>query len=479
MDPNYLLKDELEFELACRGIHIKNVAPILRQVLRELLSSEQTGATSYTIKAPKSCVENPATELGICFSKLDIIAQYLSEIQEKPDKPLFRKLVSRLFHVQNRLDLIVTSDQADEKLKDDLKKKAYDVLSKLEERDHIIEDGNLTLENKKILQETLGAVGDKIIESIEKKIDNSVEVIKEKETKTTHFENCGNEMNEESGRKMSRLFRASTFDESSPKRKLVPISQWQIKFSGDNSVNAFIERIEEIKDARNATDDDIWRYAIDFFEGEALIWYRANKKFVRDWNELKTLLKHTFQSPFYQDELLKEIYSRTQGKQESVTIYIAVMQNMFNRLPSKLSEREQISIILKNLQPSYQRAVCRDTFTSIFDLTNILRIIERTEVNCQKFQEPKNLLSHLEPDLAYCKSQLASEICEVKATNVATNAAEQTRRCWNCRELGHTFRLCKVPKQRLFCYNCGKFGFSSKTCSCKGNEQGESSPTAK
>lgn len=460
MDPNYLLKDELEFELACRGVHsINSVVSVLKKLLRELLSTEQSGETSYKIKCPSSSSENPSSELNICETKIKILTQYIEEITGKPDKSLFRRLVSRIYHVLNRLNLVVSITKEDEKRQVDLKDTAELLLATLEERDEVLDEGNLTVADKKILQETLGEVGNMIISKMEK---------------------ASGDVDSHPVKKPSMMFRTSTIDDAGIKRKLVPISQWGVKFSGEAnySVNAFIERVQELKDARNATDEDLWRCAIDFFQGDALIWYRANKDNVTNWDELVILLKRTFQSPFYQDELLREIRDRTQGKEESVTVYVAVMQNMFKRLPVQLSEREKIYIILKNLQPYFQRAICRDEFSSIPDLINVLRIVDRTKVNCERFQEPVSVKSNLEPDLAY-KNTVRNEVCEIKESQTTKVMLSSNRRCWNCRELGHTFRGCKLPKQRLFCFKCGRFGTTSPNCTCMGNEQGESSTTAK
>lgn len=458
MDPKYLLKDELEFELSCRGVHSKSTVSVLKKLLKELLSTEQSGEMSYKIICPGSSSENPTLELNTCANKINILTQYIEEITGKPDKSLFRRLVSRLYHVLNRLNLIITTTVEDESRQVDLKSKTENLVAKLEEHDEVWDEGNLTVADKKMLQETLGEVGNQIISNIENAVSETGQSLK----------------------KPNMMFRASTFDDSGVKRKLVPISQWGVKFSGDNSysVNAFIERVNELKDARNATDEDLWRCAIDFFQGDALIWYRANKDNVTNWHELVILLKRTFQSPFYQDELLREIRDRTQGKEETVTVYVAVMQNMFKRLPIQPPEREKIYIILKNLQPYFQRAICRDEFNSIPDLINVLRIVDRTKVNCEKFQEPVNIKSNLEPDLAY-KKTLRNELCEIKDTQDIEVKISSNRRCWNCREIGHTFRGCKLPKQRLFCFKCGRFGITSPNCTCMGNEQGESSGTAK
>lgn len=468
MDPYYLLKEELEYELQSRGVSIKGNVDLLKKLLKELLITEQSGTVNYEIRAPRYVLAAPLAELDSCKTKLATLAACIDEITGKPDRHLFKRLVSRLYHVKNRLVLIKTDTEADDKIKTELSTHCHTLLNRLVAKDDIEDHKDeITSEIKQILQETLGDIGDNIIRKLED--DNSL-----------------NNSYHDPEEIKPKLLRTSTVDIDFSKRKLVPISQWGVHFSADNSlsVNAFIERVNEIKEARNATDEDLWRYAIDFFKGDALIWFRANKVYATSWKELVLLLKRTFQSPFYQDDLIAEIKARTQGKDESITIYMSILQNMFNRLPSPITEQEKITIILRNIQPYYQRAICRDVFFSVSEIVDVLRIVERTKINCDRFEEPKVQRINLEPDLAYKNPVVNKTINEVSTNieidNVTSKSQKAgTGRCWNCREVGHLFRSCTVPKQRLFCYKCGRFGVTIKDCVCKGNAVGESSKPAK
>lgn len=487
MDPNLLLKDELEYELECRGINLKANAAVLKKLLKELLVSEQSGDFTGEIKIPHNRAQNVDFELEICMAKLNALSNYISEIVGRPDKALFKRLISRLHHVENRLDLVRQSTEDQSKKRDELKQQCQLLLDKLLVQDDLDEEESLTADDKRVLHDTLGDLGDRIVKNLETNNDmaessterdvaKDLRSLDTERNRSVDFKNGNVEDKKES---RGKLLRTSTVDEDLPRRKLVPIYQWGIRYSGSNlSINAFLERVSELKDARNATSYDLWRYAVDFFEGEALIWYRANKEYATNWEDLVVLLKKTFQKPFYQEELLAEINARTQGSEESVVIYIAVMQNMFNRLPVKISEQEKLSIILKNVQPYYQRAVCRDVFCSIPDLINVLRVIERTKINCDNFEKPRTFRNSLEPDLAYHADCFNVGVQEMVKVDEVSNAAGQVKRCWNCRERGHVFRECSVPKQRLFCYRCGRFGVTSKDCECSGNQQGRSTNPA-
>jgi hypothetical protein len=114
----------------------------------------------------------------------------------------------------------------------------------------------------------------------------------------------------------------------------VPISKWNVKYSGDDrdmSLSAFLARVEELMVARHATKQDLFDCAIDLFSGKALIWYRANRKNATDWNSLVTLLRGQFQPADYNDRLFDEIRQRTQGSDETIGLYLAVMDSLFDR----------------------------------------------------------------------------------------------------------------------------------------------------
>lgn len=467
MDVNDLLKDELEFELECRGIvNIATVNP-MRKILREILSREKEEGSAINIVVPASCTKDTLAQIIIGEKKFQVLN---TAFEEKPDNNIKKRLISRLIHLRNRVKLIIPSSvylERHSKLCSDIQRCFEALLSTEDKEDEEDGDEELSDKYKEILQLTLGQEGLDIIAKLEPSSTDGEEQgqpeppIKDLVKRDNLLYNS-----------RRNNMRTSTFDQDFIKRKLVPIKDWGLKFTGrgDISVNAFLERLDELKIARNADNDDLWRYAIDLFEGDALIWFRANRDHVNNWEELVKHLTLSFQRPYYQEELLEEIKKRTQAKEESVMIYIAVMQNMFNRLPDQISEQQKIAILLKNIQPYFQQAVCRDTFNSVTEITMVLRILERSKTNCENFQEPKNAMNVLEPDLAYqARAHPEVEAIYSDPSKPVTNEehGKSGMKCWNCRSVGHTFRDCRLPQQRLFCYKCGKFGQTTNKCNCK------------
>lgn len=500
MDVNSLHKDELEFELACRGVSDCKTVATMRKFLREMLVREQSGESTISFKAPKSCIDNPSNELLVCEKKLSEIILLVTEVSHSPEHSFYSRIHSRLTHLSNRAKLIIPSEPSDIEKHLTLLKNIQGTLSSLKQlqREESEEEDLISEHDKDILQKSLGDEAVQIMDQLEKhRISGKSSLLKDGDTENhqnhaLHFAVANADLPRTHLEERSPfshhqgIQRSSTFDNGFCKRKLVPIKDWGVKFSGKGivSVNAFLERIEELKEARNAADEDLFRYAIDFFEEEALIWFRANKGAITNWAQLVRLLLDTFQHPCYQEELLEEIKRRTQSNQESILIYIAIMQNMFNRLPTPIAETQKLAILKRNLQPYFQKAICRDTFDSVSELTSVLRIIERTKLSCDNFKEPTQGDQSLERDLAYqgstSKTSQNDNTTEVAAID---NKEVPSTKCWNCRTPGHRFRDCKLPKQRLFCYRCGRFGKTTNKCSCnatnKGNDNTGSMPAGR
>jgi hypothetical protein len=116
--------------------------------------------------------------------------------------------------------------------------------------------------------------------------------------------------------------------------KSVPVYKWGLKFSGqgDSSVNAFLQRVDELMTARHVDQNEVFLSALDLFEGNALKWYRNNRTSVSNWEELKRGLRSEFQPLNYNEKLFREIRRRTQGHDEGVGIYLDNMKGLFSRL---------------------------------------------------------------------------------------------------------------------------------------------------
>ncbi len=146
-------------------------------------------------------------------------------------------------------------------------------------------------------------------------------------------------------------------EETVESQKPVNLSKWDVHFDGEKagmSLFAFLERVEELSEARGVTQAQLFRGAVDLFVGKALLWFRSVRKSFGSWEELVRELKLEFLHPNYDDLLLDEIRRRTQGANESIGVYVAGMKIMFGRLQEPLSEKRMLGLIRANLLPFYQ-----------------------------------------------------------------------------------------------------------------------------
>ena len=283
--------------------------------------------------------------------------------------------------------------------------------------------------------------------------------------------------------------------------KPVPVSQWGLKFSGgpECSVSAFLERVKELRKARNISVEQLFDSAIDLFSDDALLWYRSIRLEVTSWDELQSRLRRAFMPTDYDDQLNNEIYHRIQGANERPTLFVAAMRRLYQRLNKLPSTSEQLRRIMKNLLPVYAQALALKEIKSFDELQKCLERLEETSL-----QSKRTSPMVLEPDLA-CKEKDALHIRRDRPRSSFSRNSELRRpdsfalkrnssihapvattqlrssnmhsstsvvKCWNCGESGHAFAKCSLPRKK-FCFRCGKPDVTVCTCTKCGFRSGK------
>lgn len=245
------------------------------------------------------------------------------------------------------------------------------------------------------------------------------------------------------------------------------VGRLRIQYDGTSSVTTFLERIEELRLSRGIPKDRLLQSAPELFSKEALLWYRMG--YFRTWDELVDQLREAFQPHDYEFSLWEEIRKRTQGSQERVINYVAVMENLFKKLSNRPSEDMRIQLIKRNMLPHIQSHLALQKISSLSELIRFAKTIEETEWRIQRFCPPPTTTRHLlEPELAYRRvTQAASRVetlDQAKTSEMlASTEVKSSPMCWNCNESGHRFRKCNKPK-RVFCFKCGKDKVTTNSC---------------
>lgn len=420
MEPHDLKTYETIFELLCRGLQPKSNQNLRRAQLHCALNSASS---------TKFCMVGDFEE-----NKNEILQtiQELHEIVDDDSKKLssaeIRRVNSRLLHLKNRVSSLIITNEEEQKYKDDF-------LSEISLIESLVYYSITDF--------------DKL--TISEQVFSNPPVL----TSTV--------------REPAEIISPTTVVHSytSPVSKPIPVSQWKLQFSGNVqklSVMSFLERVEELKIARNVSDQELFHSCIDLFSDKALSWYRSIRTSVSTWQELTILLKRDFLPEDYDECLLSEIKNRIQGPQEDVLSYILAVEALFLRLGERKTEKYVVKQIVRNLHPTFANALVLHEISSISELKDRCRRIEDIQIRASKYRTPPSKRSELlEPDLACLP---ARDNTSVTYDNTLKNAQVERSKdymCWNCGLGDHLFRSCTRPST-IFCYICGKKNFTTKTC---------------
>lgn len=440
LDVDRLVKAELQYELSIRGVTVEDNVATLRKALRKAVKSEAASSILSYIspfsfeddyKAINNSIENLQTLLENCsFGK---------RVQAVETKIVH--IVGRIKNsqpgndcqIKSREELLSTMDEVIENYEMELKR--FSGPSE-ESMTSMLEIGSLRIGSPEV----------PIIESSGLPAATPAVVTVSPISKVSIPVSLG---------------------------KPIPLVKWGISFTGDKSqsVNSFLERVGELRVARNVSEVQLLREAFDLFKEKALVWFRANRDDFSSWKELETALREEYLPPDYDEVLLKEIERRTQGHNESLGIYVAVMKNMFSRLNEKLSEVRQLKIMRRNLTPFFQTHLGLTDITTVRELIRYGKIVEEKRVNIENYVPPSRKKSDIEPDLAFLdtRSNLATIESVPYPSHSYTPRSRDVGRnkvsvCWNCQSPRHLARECTVPQTRNYCYLCGEPNFTSRSC---------------
>lgn len=409
MDPNYLCREELEYELTVRGRANLDACSVrkLRDTLSEILSTE----TKNDLPTADSFKPEPMSEIEFCTGQVEL----LREISNKD------YLDTKLNHLLGRLARVK------------------------------IEDTHL-LAARKNLRDQLHAIEASLEPSIDRAVKTEEGASSISPPPPTNIESS---------------------NRTPARPKSIPVSQWHLTFNGDisrQSVSSFVERVDEFSRSRHVTREELFDSAVELFEAEALIWFRSIKTLVHCWDDVVKQLRIEYEPADYESELWDEIKARKQDKNERVGVYFAAMINLFSRLPTPTSEKDKLRIVRRNLDPYYIQALSLTDVESVSELLNLCRRLENNKwLADNSASSPARTQSRLlEPDLASkvsrppFKNTPWRRNAPLKAAEV-TQSTKNSVECWNCSAKGHRFRNCPTQLKK-FCFSCGNVKHLASAC---------------
>lgn len=445
-----LEKDELNYELSIRGAPPTDATTVkvMRKSLRDFLRLEKSGTQLQYPKYPFTF----KTDVEQVTAKIAEITALVQNFSDDDTSSQYLKIQSKLAHAFGRAERIVAGKDEEHGQRSKFLVELVGLHSSLKSRARKFKRSSLLVGTPLELSLQLGTAEN------------------ESETET----DSDDDNNEPLLSSTSASVQAS--GPSTSHHQSIPVAKWNLaKYDGSNSkisLSAFLESVEELRMSRGVSLDQLFRSASDLFTGRALIWYRAIKSRVHDWTDLVRELRSEFQPTNFNDKLFEEIRRRTQGNDESMGMYIAIMTNMFNRLTIPVSESVRLKVILNNITPFYQSQLGLTKVDSIDHLVELGRQLEARKERIEAFvPPPRNRGNLMEPDLAFVYTEPEGD--RTTSTNLTSVASALV--CWNCKATGHRASNCAAPRQRTYCFRCGTPGVTVRTCQKCGQRSGNAS----
>lgn len=306
---NRLAQDELVYELTIRGIATGNETQIGYDYA--------DGADWRHLKYP----EYPYTfekDSTVVDAKLKELRSDIEAFSGGKKSGEYLKWQSKLAHVLNRLDNMPTqTDKEKNKAKSEWVALALTLMKKLT-------DKSSAYDRQAVVHPQLDLVETEVAGAHQSGAGSDSDVSQEED------DSFAGDLNR--AVHSSTVPRVTAVASSS---KSVPPTRWGLQFTGDKrglSLSAFLERVEGLCIARRVAKDSLLDAEIDLFSSNAYQFFVAYRSEVTSWDEFTVLLREEFQPQNYNEKLFEEIRRRTQGPDESIGIYLAIMSGYFRRL---------------------------------------------------------------------------------------------------------------------------------------------------
>lgn len=246
--------------------------------------------------------------------------------------------------------------------------------------------------------------------------------------------------------------------------KPINLNSLNLKYNGSTCIRIFIERLEELRQAREIPEARMLTAFSDLLEGPPLSWFRCNKPTFNSYSELLSRLKEDFDTPDFDYQYKNEIRQRTQAKHETILNYISTMQGMFSRLSYPVSEEEQLEILMHNIRPEYMMALALQEVDSISKLKHLGKRLELAQSRANNFIEPKFNKTDNYYNPPSRSGKFPSKDYKIAAVN-SSPRGEANITCWRCKTNEHVSNECRQAKSReILCYGCGQPGVTRPAC---------------
>lgn len=269
------------------------------------------------------------------------------------------------------------------------------------------------------------------------------------------------------------------------------IRQWALRFSGSTSgigIDDFLFRVERQAQLDGVSDAALALGIGDLLTDRAAQWFwtfqRKGEYF--SWNELKQAFLRRYASRRDTDyELRAKIESRKQRPGENFGDFCQDVEALAVRLTRRMPEDELVEVLRRNMHMRLRKALWQNAIDSVDDLImhcdEYERLCEEEDKLYQQQHRRMMRVSELEevrrstpieqPPMSNPRQQSMERFQQRFVAALQPNHINNII-CWNCKDIGHAFTQCSLPRRHIFCYSCGKDGVLRAQClnpKCSGN----------
>ncbi|XP_011309528.1 uncharacterized protein [Fopius arisanus] len=238
----------------------------------------------------------------------------------------------------------------------------------------------------------------------------------------------------------------SRYDYPEPQNTAELIRKWRVTFDWVENVLNFLERTEELRESSHISYRTLLENVPVMWVGEAIFWYRNNKRLWYSWQDFVHDLNAHFLLRNHLLRLEREMNDRIQKEGERIRVYVTEALTLMRR-HDRYSEEEKLERLYFNLRWEYKNHIRKIYCRTINDLIALgsdyesevleldrdarqeVKISGKADKNKQKKDDSKK------------KSNSATEVAAITAEKY-----DRPQHCWKCRQKGRQTRNCENPR---------------------------------